>query len=138
MSSSQNVVEAVYARLTIAGALNTDLGGRIYHQLAGQNAVLPLLVFDVLSFPLVRTFGNNLTYTAEIHFDIFCERDVGGAAALGAGTLEEDLFANLDNQSLTVTGLDRGLVLFTDRGVRTIDEDTIRTSSTARLTGTTT
>ena len=144
MSSPQNIAEALRARMIVDGALNTNLGGnattpgRIYHQLGKQNDARPHLVFDVLSVRVSRYMGTRITYETDAHFDIYVDRELGTAAALGAGSLEENLFANLDAFALTVTGMDRGVVLFTSRGVRSIEEDTIRISSDARVIGTTT
>ena len=68
MSSPQNVVEAVYTRLTGDSTLNTSLGGtastagRVYHQLARQNDTLPLLIFDVLDVRILRAFAGGISY----------------------------------------------------------------------------
>ena len=117
--------------------LNTALGGRIYEIQAPPNAELPLLVFSIVSDQPLRHFGKT-TWSAQVHFDLFVSRDVGMAAANGAGTIEEFLFAALENASLTVTGQDRGLILTTQRGPRQIDEDAIRISLDAEIVGTTT
>lgn len=137
MSSSQNLVEALLTQLTTAGggAFNTLMGGRIYHPMAPQGTALPLLVFDVLDYPLRRHFGGSYTYEAEVHFDIWQNIDEGTAGATGVGPLEETLFLILDGVSLTVSGQDRGLILVTNRGVRTVEEDGIRISVDATVTG---
>ncbi len=140
-ASPQDVVEAVYARLTGDSALNTALGGsasvagRVYHQVAIQNDAMPLLIFDVLDVQLLRSFGTTIGYQWDLHFDLYVDRAAGTAASGGAGTIDEHLFDRIDDQALVASGLDRAVMLFTRRGVRTIEEDAIRVSSDARVFG---
>ncbi len=147
-ASAQDVVEAVFTRLTADNTFNTSMGGsasikgRIYHQIALQNDALPLCVFDVVDVRVRRAFvaaGTKIIYEFDLHFDIFVSRASGTAAAGGAGVLEEELFARIDSHALDMSAndLDRGVVLFTRRGVRTIEEDVIRISSDARVHGAT-
>ncbi len=141
MSSVQNLVEAIRVKLTAdqaPGTLYDKLGGRIYYQNAKQNDPLPLLVYEVIEFSPLRHFGDKFTYTGRVRFVIYQKKETGGAATSGAGSLEEDLFALLDRFELTIAGQDRGLVLFTVRGVTTIEEDDIRVEGEALVRGTTT
>lgn len=138
MSSPQNVVEGLMATLG-GGLLTTTLSGRIYQGTAKHNDTLPHMVFRVDDNPEVaRHFGGKIRYTFLITFEIWGRKDTGTTAATGVGTLEEELFADLDEVALAVTGLDRGLVLFVSRGVREVVEDAILSTSEAVVIGTTT
>lgn len=136
MSTTQNIAEAIVERIT-GSDLDTALGGRFYHQAAKHNDTLPLLIFDILAYPVERHFNGAISYRAQIHFDIWVPRSTGTAAAGGAGNLEELLFDRFDAVDLFVEPF-RGTCLFTDHGYRTIVEDTILISSDALVRGTTT
>ena len=136
----QNVINGLYTKLSGSGASFTDLvGGRIYHQQAPQNDPLPLLVFEVTTTEPQPHFGTLITTIVDVRFDLWTDIDAGtSTASTGAGVIEQALFDLLQGFELTVTDHDRGLVLFTVRNVRSIEEDAIRITDDARIHATTT
>jgi hypothetical protein len=135
----QNVVNGLFTTLDGSGASFSDLvGGRIFHQQAEQNIVLPLLVFEVATSDPQPHFGTLITTLVDVRFDIWTDIDAGTAtASTGAGEIEQALFDLLQGFELTVTAHDRGLLLFTVRNVRSIEEDAIRITDDARIHATT-
>ena len=60
MSTPQNVLEALYTKLTAvqtAGTVHALTGGRIHHAQAPHNSDLPHLVYLVVANPVERYFG---------------------------------------------------------------------------------
>lgn len=136
----QNVVNGLYTKLSGSGASFSDLvGGRIFHQQASQNAALPLLVFEVVTTEPQPHFGALITTLVDVRFDIWTDIDAGtSTASTGAGAIEQALFDLLEGFALTVVDHDRGLLLFTVRNVRSVEEDAIRITDDARIHATTT
>ena len=132
MSSPESLAEAVRTTLTATqGGFATQVGGKLYELEAPQNAVPPYMVYQVVSFRPERHFGKT-TWHAELHMDLWAQRSGGSRTP---GELEELLISELEQTAMTVSGLDRGLVLITNR-YREPDEDSIRVSVDAEVIGT--
>lgn len=138
--SPQAVIEALFSRLTAnqqTGSFHNLVGGRIFHAQAQHDAALPHLVYTLIDNQPTRYFGGRITWRMSLRFELWVDVDSGGAGSSGGGTLEELLFAEIDDVELTVTGGDRGVLLFAGRGVPSIIEDAILIVSDFDIVGTT-
>ena len=135
---SQAVRNAIATKLvadTSSGSLYDKVGGRIYDMQAPQDTALPLLVFEVIGNQPARWMGAK-GQELLVRFTIYGDKGTGMSATTGAGTIEQSLFNLMDEFALTVSGHDRGLLLFTNRGIATVQEDAIAITSEARVTAT--
>lgn len=141
---SQAIRDAVHARLV---SVKTDgsvwglVGGRIYESSAPQAAALPLLVYSVTADPIDLHFGTVSTQRAEVEFRIHgplgqATTDDGSPAAQDVGEIESALHSLMHLASLTVSGLDRGLVVCRTRGVPEVLDDSHASRSTYVVEGT--
>jgi hypothetical protein len=131
------IVNAIYTQLTTdqtAGSLYAAVSGRIYHLQSIENGTLPLLVFGVVSCTPAYNFNGSVTETTLVEFTIYNDAFGAGAAAIGA--IEAKLLTTLDNVVLSPTGYDRLTVRCEQRGVSSMVEDAIASTSVYRCIGT--
>lgn len=136
---SDSILEALYTKLgadTSGGSLHDKLGGRYYHIFAPQDEPFPNMVYSLVNQDPIRHMGSSVTQEMFLDFDIYADHTVGVSAALGLGTIEESLYDLLDQFELSVTGFDRGVILFETRNVRVLTDDEIRVTDRVMITAT--
>lgn len=130
---SQQVVEGLYAKLTAsqgAGTLYEAVGGRIYDTQGPQGVALPHLVFLVVDNPVGMYFSAKEKQDVTVQCDLYGTILVGGEAL---GDIEVLLYNLLHGSALTVSGHQRGVVTCKSRGVRFVEEDSIRIMDQFRI-----
>lgn len=141
---SQAIRDAIHARLvsdTADGSVWALVDGRIYEQSAPQSATLPLVVYSVTADPIDLHFGTVSTQRCEVEFRVHGplgqgETDGGSVDAQTVGAIESAIHSRMHLVSLTVTGLDRGLVVCRTRGVPEVLDDSHVSRSTYVVEGT--
>ena len=136
MADIQAMLTALQTALEANGTLTALVTP--YHMTAPDNVALPTLVWDVVSTEVEKGFDNFHIARITVQFDIYSRLEAGVSAAASAATIEDALFAQFDETALAATSWDRGLILFQTRGVRFVDEDGLRVTSEAVITGRTT
>lgn len=127
---SQAILEGLHTKLTAAGTFNTSVNSRVYQFPGPDNVKLPYLSwFQVVS-------NSNPTQTNETGHFVRIQLDLYGKRAQSPldtqngwevlGDIEEELYDLLQKTDLTVSGHDRGRVRFVSRGVRSVEDDTLR------------
>jgi hypothetical protein len=122
---SQALATGVYSLLTAsqgAGTFYADLSGRIYEGVAPEEAALPLLTYMIVTDPPYETFGSD-DIDARIEMDLYGERRLGAKVL---GDIAAKVVTALQGASVTISGHAGGVLMFTERGRRTIDGDAHR------------
>lgn len=135
----QDIINALYTKLTAdtsSGSLHDKLGGAIFHMRAPQNEALPLMVFSIVSGDPNEWFNTIVTQVVLVDFDIYVDTRVGMSATTGGGTIEESLYDLLRSFDLTVSGHDRGVVIFETRNAQFVEEEAIRITDRVQIQAT--
>ena len=139
----QDIMDAIYTRLSGDHEFNTALGGtdsaagRIYDTEAPANrrgaepistSVLPLCLFTLISGIPIPTFDDSDLWRMILQVDLFGIRGVtNGVKAVR--DIADHLLARLDRVSLSVTGFNKVAAFNQDQGAPVIEEDVIRQTS---------
>lgn len=128
----QAILQTIAAGITSSASTSwfQGLGGRVYVNEAPANVALPLCVYGVVNASIQQTFGSDReSYVLE--FTQYHPHTSGVNVALGSA---EKLHALLDNSSWKPTGYDRVILRAESRGVPSMQDDAIETTSRFRLT----
>jgi len=132
---SQELVNAIYTKLTAvqtAGTLYDDVGGRIYYGVAPDDALLPLVLIDLVYENVESSFGTDRVDTASFQIDIFGSIKLGVVAV---GNLEIKLFNLLNSVTLSATDYNNVSVECKTRNQRSIGDEAHQITSEYDVTG---
>jgi hypothetical protein len=110
-----NILTAIHGK-TVASALSTDVGGRIYLDRAPDNCEYPYCVYSVVVATPEKTFTEHYTNTL-IQFSLFSS----SSGATEITTMYNDLKSLFDECSLTITS--NTLVWMKEQNLTTMVDD---------------
>ena len=126
MSSQKAMLDGILAKLTAdqsAGTVYDDVGGRIFQDQAPQDATLPLLVYSIIT-DLPWRFFESVDIEVAIQIDLF-----GDTGDQDLTTTNDRLFTLLDGAALTISGFTGAKMQNEERGVSSVEEDSIHIRS---------
>jgi len=125
---------------TIQTRLEAQLSTEVFHLEAPQNQDLPVTVWSSTSSQVSQTMSGSITrLDVGIEFDTYSLKALGLDATGTAVNIDDLIFTAMQGFSaLPSTGFGTATVIFETRGVRFIEEDAIRVTSTAVITAYTT
>lgn len=133
------LARAIYGRLTAttdggsSNPLKDAVGSRIYAIEAPASASLPLVLYALDDPDVTRFFSGKTRLNATFTVSVFHKGDVGPDVV---AAIEGHAFDLLDDQTVTASGFDRGVIHSVARGAVTPDGDYLRSDSTFQIVAT--
>ena len=127
------LMKAVYTKLNSDGDFKTAVGGRIYAVQGPPDTAFPLCIYTLEDVNTQRFFSGKVQQRGVVSVVIFAKSDSGPDSIVD---IEKLLFNLLDEQSLAVTGHDRGFVRGITRGTPSIDGELLTLESTFEMIST--
>lgn len=134
----QAINTAIYTKLVASKGVDTfyaDVGGRIFENEGQDDSALPLLVYEITSAGTSNVMDGKEIVQAVATFTLYGHKRLGNAAL---GSIEEKLYALMNDVDLTVAGYDRGVVLATSRDIRQNFDDVLSSQSVYKIEATST
>jgi len=137
---SNYLMRGFYSRLNAdtgssTNPVRTAVTDRIYAVEAPASSTLPLVVYSMDSVDTERFFSGIVRSTAIFMVTSFSKVEAGPDAATD---LDRKVFDLMDQQTVTVTGHDRGYIRGVTRGTPIAEGEYFRVDSTFQLVATTT